>query len=71
MKFNLNDKEIQPQIISPKDWLLRHAEHRKINQVLRETTSNAPDLRVIFCANCQEIMVMGFVNESEDKENGA
>jgi len=29
----LNDKQIQPQIVSPKEWLLRHAGRRQVTDV--------------------------------------
>ena len=60
-----NDKDIIPQVTTPKDWLLRHINHRKVNQAIKETNNLAPDVRVIFCCECREIFVMGFVTESE------
>lgn len=56
-----NDKELEPTKISPKNWLLRHSGHKKFNEVIKETHNNAPDLRVVFCEDCQEILIMGVV----------
>lgn len=56
-----NDQEITPAIISAKDWLLYHAEHKKVQQVIREDSGNAPDMRVVFCRDCEELLVMGLI----------
>jgi len=58
-----NDHEITPQVISTKDFLLRHAAHKKEQQILKDLTGNGPDLRVLFCKDDEELLIMGYINE--------
>jgi hypothetical protein len=59
--MELNDKQITPIITTTKDWLLRHAGHRKINQIMKEEHGQGPDIRAVFCADCQEICLLGLI----------
>ena len=58
-----NNEIIEPQVTTTKQWLLRHAEHRKVQEVLKDQNGAGPDMRVIFCASCQELLVTGVINE--------
>ena len=59
--IDFNGAVINPQIITPKDWLLRHSGHKKVQQILKEKRGEMPDLRVIFCDDCKEIFIKEFI----------
>ena len=69
MNFEFNNQQIIPELTTTKSWLLRHAGHRKVNQVVKEENNSAPDMRVCFCCECKEIMIMGFI-KSERRNDG-
>ena len=58
-----NDKETIPQVTSTSSWLLRHIGHSKIQKIVQEETHNAPDVRMIFCQDCKELLIVEFIIE--------
>ena len=59
--IDFNGAVINPQVTTPKEWLLRHAGHKKIQQILKALDGNAPDLRVVYCNTCKEIFIKEFI----------
>lgn len=63
--MNFNGSEIIPETTTTKSWLLRHAGHRKMQEVMKEQNGLGPDVRAVFCVECKEIFIAGVINERD------
>jgi len=61
MNLKFNNEIITPETTTTKSWLLRHAGHRKIQDIMKEQNGLGPDVRAVFCYDCKEIFIMGAI----------